>query len=121
MNPSRRAFMIAAGASFALPADWRFLSNRSRIFVIDPALRAPMTFDPHARITLLEGDAGWLWHAHLCADVAHAGQAITGLTRPADAFVLTRLASGIGMQTVQHTLDAHAMLWTLMHRNHAVR
>jgi hypothetical protein len=108
MKLSRRAFLIAAGASCAFGFDLR--AARSRLFVIDTELSDRLRLDPRTRVTPLTGDAGWLWHEHLIHEAAHG---LSGLTRPADAFILTRLAADLGLPATQRMIDADAVVWTL--------
>jgi hypothetical protein len=81
--------------------------GNSRIIVIDQALsgRLPKL---RGRIAPLIGDAGWLWHEHLIAETS-----ISGLTRPADAFVFARLALDVGMRATHCLIDSEAVSWTL--------
>ncbi len=83
-------------------------SGTPRIVVIDEALRAHWPIKPQDRITRLNGDAVWLWHDHLQHEAL-----IHGVTRPADAFVLTRLASDIGMRVTQRPIDTEAVIWSV--------
>jgi hypothetical protein len=117
LNPARRAFLVAAAlAGFA----WRGVGETTqptqrtqRTWVIDNELpqggmllrRAPFR---HAQVAVLEGDAGWLWFGRLASL-----DRIAGVTRAADAFVLTQLGASAGMRATQRRLDGHAMLWTL--------
>ncbi|WP_250515360.1 hypothetical protein [Caballeronia sp. INDeC2] len=120
MNPARRAFLIAAGAS-GLP--WisfgREKTAAARIWVVDEDLPHSRLIVRRARLTSgrvesLAGDAGWLWIERLSKDAMSSPHAIGGLTRFADAFVLSQLGAGIGMRATHHrAFDDGAVLWTL--------
>jgi hypothetical protein len=103
---SRRAFMLMS-ISWAVTLDSRAGSGVSRIVVMDDALCALWPVKPQDRITRLIGDAVGLWQDHLQYEAR-----IHGLTRPADAFVFTRLASDIGMRVTQRAIDAEAVIWS---------
>ncbi|SPB12848.1 hypothetical protein NOV72_00152 [Caballeronia novacaledonica] len=113
MNATRRAFLIAAGAS-GLP--WISLAGASqastRIWVIDDGLPQSRVLvrSIKGRVESLSGDAGWLWIERL----SKATMPIGGLTRFADAFVLSQLGADIGMRATHHRAFADgAVLWTL--------
>jgi hypothetical protein len=113
--PCHFAFDEAARASRA-PRLFVFddavrVSPAPRLLVFDQAFGGRLRPEFSAALIPLTGDAGWLWHEHLC-DARH----ITGLTRHADAFVLMRLAADTGMRTSQRALDADAVLWSVQHR-----
>jgi hypothetical protein len=122
MSTTRRAFLISAGAS-GLPWISVGVAARAstRIWVIDEALpqsrvmlrRARLT---SARVESLSGDAGWLWIERLSKEAMSSSHAIGGLTRFADAFVLSQLGAGIGMRATHHRAFVDdAVLWTLEH------
>jgi hypothetical protein len=104
---SRRAFLLMS-ISCVVAFDVRARPHASRILVIDEALRARCLINLQGRITPLIGDAVWLWQDHLQRE-----SLIHGLTRPADAFVLTRLASDNGMHVTHQPIDAEAVLWSI--------
>ena len=94
-----------------------------RTLVIDRNLLESRAFVRHAQmqtngahIEPLFGDAGWLWFERLSCDALRSSYAISGLTRFADAFVLTQLGAGIGMCATRRMLDEDAVLWTMAHR-----
>ncbi|MFM0324667.1 hypothetical protein [Caballeronia glebae] len=115
MNTTRRAFLIAAGVA-GMP--WRSLGVAmpvsTRIWVVDEDLPQSRVLVRRARLTgagiaSLSGDAGWLWIERLSS--LHA---IGGITRFADAFVLSQLGADIGMRATHHrAFENGAVLWTL--------
>jgi hypothetical protein len=113
MSMTRRTFLLATGVSMLPWTASGGMAAPNATWVIDEALpqspalirRARLT---GARIASLSGDAGWLWFERLSSL-----QAIGGLTRCADAFVLTQLGTETGMRATRRTLDGHALLWTL--------
>ncbi|WP_321801764.1 hypothetical protein [Caballeronia sp. J97] len=115
MSTTRRAFLIATGVS-GLP--WIpfgcTMRASTRVWVVDEALpqsgvvvhRARMT---GARVASLSGDAGGLWIERLSSSPS-----IAGITRFADAFVLSQLGAETGMRATRHRAFANgAVLWTL--------
>ena len=113
MSMTRRAFLIATGASGLVRPAFGGLATSTATWVIDEALSQSVELIRRVRmsgaqIASLSGDAGWLWFERLSS-----APRIGGLTRCADAFVLTQLGAGIGMRATQRTLDGHAVLWTL--------
>ncbi|SAL65987.1 hypothetical protein AWB71_03902 [Caballeronia peredens] len=118
MNLSRRAFLIATGASGLSWPAFGAAFQTPRTWVIDEDLpqsrvlisRVSLT---NARVVSLSGDAGWLWFERLSFEAASASRGLSGVTRGADAFVLTQLGAGIGLRATQRRLDAHTVLWTL--------
>jgi len=71
-----------------------------------------------ARIVPLGNDIGMLWFQHLMPLASSPGNVIAGLTRHADAFLLTHFAQGTGLRTTQRTAEAHAgpdtlVMWRL--------
>ena len=73
------------------------------------ALRACMTGAPRVA---LSGDIGEMWFELLKPASGAAQTAFAGLTRHADAFVLSRLAQGAGMQMTQRTAGP-LIMWRL--------
>lgn len=67
-----------------------------------------------ARIMPLGNDVGTLWFERLMPLVSSPGNVIAGLTTHANAFLLTRLAQGIGLRVEQHTTEARAGSDTLV-------
>lgn len=70
------------------------------------------------RTVPLGNDIGTLWFQHLMPLASSPGNVIAGLTRHADAFLLTRFAQGIGLRIAQHSAEAHAgpdtlVMWRL--------
>jgi hypothetical protein len=117
MRLSRRTFLIAAcGWPLSFVEVLPSRDSRDCLFVLDETLGDRMSLPRDARIAPLTGDAGWLWHERLRHEAARSSLAIGGLTRPADAFVLTRFAADLGMRAVQRTLDRNAVAWKLQHR-----
>ena len=120
MTTTRRAFLVAAGTS-GLPwiAFGGATRTSARIWVVDEALPQSRVLVRRARLTngrvqSLSGDAGWLWIERLSEEAISSPHPIGGLTRFADAFVLSRLSAGIGMRTTHHrAFDDGAVLWTL--------
>ena len=115
MSTTRRAFLIATGATGLLRAAFGDAAQSStRTWVIDRELPQSRVVVRHAaltgaRIASLTGDAGWLWIERLSSS-----QAISGLTRFADAFVLMQLGAEIGMRATRHRgWEEGAVLWTL--------
>lgn len=113
MSMTRRAFLIATGASGFVRLAFGGTAKATATWVIDEELPQSGELILRARlsgahIASLSGDAGWLWFERLSS-----AQRIGGLTRCADAFVLTQLGAGIGMRATQRKLDGHAVLWTL--------
>lgn len=127
MSTTRRAFLIATGAGGLL---WPMLdvavgthAPELRTLVIDRNLLESRASLRHAQLQLngariepLFGDAGWLWFERLSGDALRPSHTIGGLTRFADAFVLTQLGAGIGMCATRRMLGEDAVLWTMAHR-----
>ena len=127
MSTTRRAFLIATGACGML---WPMLDvavsthpPEMRTLVIDRNLPESRAWVRHAQMQLngariepLFGDAGWLWFERLSCDALRPLHGIGGLTRFADAFVLTQLGAGIGMCATRRMLDEDAVLWTMTRR-----
>ena len=67
-----------------------------------------------ARIVPIGNDIGMLWFKHLIPLAISPGNTIAGLTTQANAFLLTRLAQGIGLRVEQRTAEAHAGSDTLV-------
>jgi hypothetical protein len=72
-----------------------------------------------ARIVPLGNDVGMLWFERLMPLASSPGNAIAGLTTHANAFLLTRLAQGIGLRVEQRTTGANAgsntlVMWQLV-------
>jgi hypothetical protein len=67
-----------------------------------------------ARIVPIGNDIGMLWFKHLMPLAISPGNTIAGLTTHANAFLLTRLAQGIGLRVEQRTAEAHAGSDTLV-------
>lgn len=110
---TRRAFLIAMGVVPWMPFGGATRPS-ARTWVVDVDLpqsgiivrRARLT---GAQIASLSGDAGWLWIERLSSS-----HAIGGITRYADAFVLSQLGAGVGMRATHHrTFGDGAVLWTL--------
>lgn len=59
-----------------------------------------------ARIVPLRNDIGLLWFQTLMPSDGSPPGTLAGLTRHADAFLLARLAQGIGMQATRQAADA---------------
>jgi hypothetical protein len=117
MSTSRRAFLIATCASGLVCTGFGGAAAPTRTWVIDEELPQSGVLIRRARlsgsrIASLPGDAGWLWFERLSLE-AMSSRGVGGLTRCADAFVLTQLAAGIGMRATRRMLDEHAVLWTL--------
>ncbi|KND60804.1 hypothetical protein BVER_01021c [Candidatus Burkholderia verschuerenii] len=110
---SRRTFLLAAGVSWMLPGLPFASAAASKIVVLDAAFREHAALLANTRITLLDGDAGWLWHEHLIHEAMQPMPSIIGLTRYADAFVLTQFAAQLGLRTTQRTLDAQRVTWRI--------
>jgi len=128
MKPGRREFIAAASLAAAcgrmsLPAratvQSATLSNErgalahalTIIFDEDLADSRAFAFRSRtmgARIVPLGNDIGALWFQSLMPLASSLGTTITGLTRHADAFLLTRFAQGTGMRVTQRTASAHA-------------
>jgi hypothetical protein len=113
MQRSRRTFLLAAGVSWMLPGLPLANESAARIIVLDKAFAQYAPWHANARISLLDGDAGWLWHDHLMHEAIKPAQSIIGLTRYADAFVLTQLATHAGFVTTQNTFDRQAVAWSI--------
>lgn len=67
-----------------------------------------------ARTVPMGNDIGMLWFQHLMPLASSPGNVIAGLTRHADAFLLTRFAQGAGLRITQHTAEPHAGPVTLV-------
>ncbi|SAK61896.1 hypothetical protein AWB76_03136 [Caballeronia temeraria] len=113
MTTTRRTFLIATGSLPWMPFGGAMRPS-TRTWVVDEGLpqsrvlvrRAHLT---GARIASLSGDAGWLWIERLSSS-----QAIGGITRFADAFVLSQLGADNGMRATRHrAFDNGAVLWTI--------
>lgn len=127
MSTTRRAFLIATGASaFVSISFGGAMETSARTWVIDEDLPQSLVFVRRARMTgariaSLSGDAGWLWIERLSQEAMTSSRAIGGLTRFADAFVLTRLAASAGMRATRHRAwdvsesEEGAVLWTVEH------
>ncbi|KXV04024.1 hypothetical protein CR51_15040 [Caballeronia megalochromosomata] len=120
MSTTRRAFLIATGASGLLWTSFGLAAQAStRTWIVDEALPQSRVLVRQARMTgarlaSLSGDAGWLWFERLSEEAMSTSHAIGGLTRFADAFVLAQLGAGIGMRATHHrAFDDGAVLWTL--------
>jgi hypothetical protein len=138
MKPGRREFMAAASLAAAcgrmsLPAqatvqsallsNERGASPHALTILFDEDLADSRTFAFRsramgARIVPLGEDIGALWFQSLMPLASSPGTTIAGLTRHADAFLLTRFAQGAGMRTTQRTAGAHAgpdtlVMWKL--------
>jgi hypothetical protein len=138
MKHGRRDFLAASLAAAGSPALWaatqatarpgelaahaRLLTN-SLTIVFDERLADSRAFAFRARVTgarivPLRNDIGLLWFQSLMpADGALPGT-LAGLTRHADAFLLIRLALGIGMRVTRQAADAHTgpdalVMWRL--------
>lgn len=118
MSATRREFLIAMGAA-GLPwkASGDVVPTSTRIWVVDQDLpQSAAVLRRHVRIAALSGDAGWLWIERLSKEAAARPDGIGGITRFADAFVLTQFGSEIGMRARHHRAwDDGALLWTLEH------
>jgi hypothetical protein len=67
-----------------------------------------------ARVVPLRDDIGVLWFQRLMPLAASPCNTIAGLTRHADAFLLTCFAQSSGMRATQRTAGAHARADTLV-------
>ena len=120
MSMTRRAFLIATGVSgiawsasggaAPLPRTWVIDENLTQSRVLIRRVQST-----GARIAFLSGDAGWLWFGRLSSEAMASAQGFSGLTRSADAFVLTQLGAEIGLRATQRTLGDGAVFWTLDH------
>ncbi|SAK64346.1 hypothetical protein AWB79_03106 [Caballeronia hypogeia] len=117
MTTTRRAFLIATGASGLLLSAFAgattLRAGSPRIWVIDEDLPGSAALVQRAlvhgaRIEPLCGDAGWLWFERLSR-----ARAIAGVTRGADAFVLTQLGAQNGMRVTQRMWLGGAVRWML--------
>jgi hypothetical protein len=138
MKPGRREFIAVASLAAAcgrmsLPAratvQSATLSNErgglahALTIIFDEDLADSRTFafrsrTMGARIVPLGNDIGALWFESLMPLASSPGNTIAGLTKHADAFLLTRFAQCAGMWVTQGTTDAHAgpdtlVMWRL--------
>jgi len=67
-----------------------------------------------ARTVPLGNDIGMLWFQHLMPLASSPGNVIAGLTKHADAFLLTRFAQSTGLRITQQTAEPHAGPVTLV-------
>jgi hypothetical protein len=138
MKQGRRDFLAAALAAAGSPALWpaaqamarpnelaahaRSLTN-SLTIVFDERLADSRAFAFRARvmgarIVPLANDTGLLWFQSLMPADGPPPGTLAGLTRHADAFLLARLALGIGMRVTRQAADAHTgpdalVMWRL--------
>ncbi|MGX7001835.1 hypothetical protein [Caballeronia sp. KNU42] len=134
MKTGRRGFLASASLAAASmrvswPAQTMLRSARLSSGQVAPGHTLTIVFDAHladsrafalrsrtmgARIVPLGNDIGMLWFEHLMPLAISPGNTIAGLTTHANAFLLTRLAQGIGMRVEQRTAEAHAGSDTLV-------
>jgi hypothetical protein len=134
MKTGRREFIGAASlAAVSWPAcasvqstplfNERATGVHSCVIVFDESLPDSRAFalrsrTQGARTMPLGNDIGALWFQHLMPLVSSPGHTVTGLTTHADAFLLTRLALGLGLRIERHSAEAHAgpdtlVMWRL--------
>jgi hypothetical protein len=126
------AVSVASVASVAAASAWALWPERACVSTAtnEGRTRHPsltIVFDEHlpdsrafalrarafrARIVPLSSetkrDIGALWFETLLPEAVSADSAIAGLTRHADAFVLTRFALAAGMRLTQRTIEGRA-------------
>ncbi|SAK88144.1 hypothetical protein AWB77_04753 [Caballeronia fortuita] len=113
MTTTRRAFLIATASLPWMPFGGA-MGASAHAWIVDADLPQSRVIVRHARsagarITALSGDAGWLWIERLSPEPA-----IAGITRFADAFVLSQLGAEIGLRAAHHrSFDNGAVLWSL--------
>jgi hypothetical protein len=124
MRTSRRDFLavasVATASAWALrperamaPAGEAVAQGHSLTVVFDEQLPDSRAFAMRARvlgarIVPMRSDIGALWFEMLMPEVRSTGGAIAGLTRHADAFLLTRFAMGAGMRLGQRAVEGRA-------------
>lgn len=136
MNTRRRDFLAAA--SLAAAGSWvlrpaRAMAARetgqplktSLTIVFDERRADSRAFALRARmagacIVPLNDDIGALWFRTLLPAAGSGRSALGGLTTHADAFLIARFASGIGMRMTRRTIDARMgpgalVAWRLDH------
>jgi hypothetical protein len=130
MKTARRDFLAAASLAAASarvlwPARAMAQSGEpaaranSLIIVFDERLADSRAFafrsrTMGARVVPLRDDIGVLWFQRLMPLAALPGNTIAGLTRHADAFLLTCFAQSSGMRATQRTAAAYAGADTLV-------
>jgi hypothetical protein len=123
MKTSRRDFLavasVAAASAWALwperemaPSGSASTRGHALTIVFDEQLPDSRAFAMRAhvlgaRIVPMRHDIGALWFETLMPALGSTG-AIAGLTRHADAFLLTRLAIGAGMRLDQRAVEGRA-------------
>jgi hypothetical protein len=138
MKQQRRDFLTAALAAAGSPALWAampaatrpdtlFAQAHSLTIVFDERLPDSRAFAfraramgarTGARIVPMGNDIGLLWFQSLAPANGAPPDTLAGLTRHADAFLLARLALGIGMQVTRQAADTHTgpdalVMWRL--------
>jgi hypothetical protein len=124
MRTSRRDFLavasVATASAWALwpgramaPAGEALAQGHSLTVVVDERLPDSRAFAMRARvlgarIVPMRSDIGALWFETLMPTVGSTGGAIAGLTRHADAFLLTRFATSAGMRLAQQAVEGRA-------------
>lgn len=135
MKQGRRTFLAAASlAAAGSPALWpaaQAMAHPDELaahahpltIVFDERLPDSRAFAFRARVTgarivPLANDIGLLWFQSLMPSGGAPPATLAGLTRHADAFLLARLALGIGMRATRQAADAHTgpdalVMWRL--------
>ena len=138
MKTGRREFIGAASlAAACAPMSWpaqaivrsttlldeRVTCDHALVIVFDERVADSRAFAFRSRtrgahLVPMGHDIGVLWFQHLMPLVSLSGNTVAGLTRYADAFLLTRFAQGIGLRIAQRTAEAHAgpntlVMWRL--------
>ncbi len=136
MKHQRRDFLTAALAAAGSPALWAAMPAATRpdtlstqahslTIVFDERLPDSRAFAFRARVNVkgarivpMGNDIGLLWFQRLMPANGASPDTLAGLTRHADAFLLARLALGIGMQVTRQAADAHTgpdalVMWRL--------